>query len=58
MQSMRTNLPQFTHRHAWRAGDLVMWDNRCTMHRAMPYDVANVRRVLHRTTIVGETALA
>jgi alpha-ketoglutarate-dependent 2,4-dichlorophenoxyacetate dioxygenase len=42
--------PQFVHRHRWTAGDLVMWDNRCTMHRGRPYDMAQ-RRVLHRTTV-------
>jgi alpha-ketoglutarate-dependent 2,4-dichlorophenoxyacetate dioxygenase len=42
--------PQFVHQHRWRAGDLVMWDNRCTMHRGRPYDDTQ-RRVLHRTTV-------
>jgi alpha-ketoglutarate-dependent 2,4-dichlorophenoxyacetate dioxygenase len=42
--------PQFVYRHRWRVGDLVMWDNRCTMHRGRPYDDAQ-RRVLHRTTV-------
>jgi alpha-ketoglutarate-dependent 2,4-dichlorophenoxyacetate dioxygenase len=42
--------PQFVHRHRWRVGDLVMWDNRCTMHRGRPYDETQ-RRVLHRTTV-------
>ncbi len=42
--------PQFVHRHRWTVGDLVMWDNRCTMHRGRPYDDAQ-RRALHRTTV-------
>jgi alpha-ketoglutarate-dependent 2,4-dichlorophenoxyacetate dioxygenase len=42
--------PQFVHQHRWRVGDLVIWDNRCTMHRGRPYDDAQ-RRVLHRTTV-------
>jgi alpha-ketoglutarate-dependent 2,4-dichlorophenoxyacetate dioxygenase len=42
--------PQFVYRHRWRLGDLVMWDNRCTMHRGRPYDDTQ-RRVLHRTTV-------
>jgi len=46
--------PQFVHRHHWREGDLVVWDNRCTMHRATPYDEMKVRRVLHRTTVSDE----
>ena len=42
--------PQFVYRHHWTLGDLVMWDNRCTMHRGRPYDDTQ-RRVLHRTTV-------
>jgi taurine dioxygenase len=43
-----------TWRNEWRVGDLVLWDNRCTMHRRDPFD-PNSRRVLHRTQIKGET---
>ncbi len=39
-----------TWRHRWRAGDLVLWDNRCTMHRRDAFDPA-ARRVMHRTQI-------
>jgi taurine dioxygenase len=39
--------------NAWRVGDLVLWDNRCTMHRREPFD-ATARRVMHRTQIKGE----
>ena len=38
--------------HRWRVGDLVLWDNRCTMHRRDPFDAA-ARRVMHRTQIKG-----
>ena len=38
----------------WRVGDVVLWDNRCTMHRRDPFDPA-ARRILHRTQIKGET---
>ncbi|MCC2096820.1 MAG: TauD/TfdA family dioxygenase [Hyphomicrobiales bacterium] len=48
--------PQFTYRHKWNVGDLVMWDNRCTMHRAMPYALERDRRLLHRTTVAGDEA--
>lgn len=41
---------QFVYTHRWRAGDLVMWDNRCAMHRARVYDETQVRD-LHRTTV-------
>jgi taurine dioxygenase len=45
---------EFTWHNEWRVGDLVLWDNRCTMHRRDPFD-PNSRRVLHRTQIKGET---
>ena len=41
---------QFVYRHAWRVGDLVIWDNRATMHRATPFDDMQHRRELHRVT--------
>jgi alpha-ketoglutarate-dependent 2,4-dichlorophenoxyacetate dioxygenase len=41
---------EFVHAHAWRVGDLVMWDNRTTMHRARRYPADQVRD-LHRTTV-------
>jgi len=44
--------PEFAVEHVWRVGDLVMWDNRCTMHRRDPFDDAT-RRVMHRTQIKG-----
>jgi alpha-ketoglutarate-dependent 2,4-dichlorophenoxyacetate dioxygenase len=46
--------PQFVYQHRWRRGDLVMWDNRCTMHRGRPYDEARYRRDMHRTTVSDE----
>ncbi len=42
--------PQFVYTHSWTVGDLVMWDNRCTMHRARAYDETQVRD-MHRTTV-------
>lgn len=41
-------------RHTWRTGDVVLWDNRCTMHRRDAFD-ADTRRVLHRTQVKGDT---
>ena len=41
---------EFVYRHVWRVGDLVIWDNRATMHRATPYDDARDRRELRRVT--------
>ena len=45
---------ELTWRNEWRVGDLVLWDNRCTMHRRDPFD-ANSRRIMHRTQIKDET---
>lgn len=42
--------PQFVYTHRWKVGDLVMWDDRCTMHRARDYD-PTVPRDMHRTTV-------
>jgi len=42
--------PEFVYRHVWRVGDLVIWDNRATMHRARPFDDAVERRELRRVT--------
>jgi alpha-ketoglutarate-dependent 2,4-dichlorophenoxyacetate dioxygenase len=42
--------PEFVYRHAWRVGDLVIWDNRATMHRARPFEDAKYRRELRRVT--------
>ena len=46
--------PQFVYSHAWRDGDAVMWDNRCTLHRATTFDRMKYKRRLHRTTIAGK----
>ena len=42
--------PQFVYRHRWSVGDLVIWDNRCTMHRATRFDDSSERRELRRVT--------
>jgi taurine dioxygenase len=44
--------PRFVYRHRWETDDVLMWDNRCTMHQVTPFDPTE-RRVMHRTTIVG-----
>lgn len=49
--------PQFVLRHSWRVGDLVIWDNTGMLHRAIPYEPSS-RRLMHRTTLVGEEAIA
>lgn len=43
------------YRHTWSVGDLVIWDNRGTMHRVVPY-ATDSPRVMHRTTIFGDEA--
>jgi len=48
--------PQFVYRHEWRVGDLVIWDNRCTMHRGRPHDENKARDLRRATTLdVGST---
>ncbi|QIV80825.1 TauD/TfdA dioxygenase family protein [Mycolicibacterium frederiksbergense] len=49
--------PQFTYRHKWTVGDLVIWDNTGTMHRATPYDPRS-GRLLQRTKLEGEEPFA
>ena len=45
--------PQFVYSHAWRQWDLVMWDNRQTMHRVTRFDETQVRD-MRRTTVAGD----
>lgn len=42
--------PEFTYTHSWRVGDFVIWDNRATMHRGLPYDDTRYKRELRRVT--------
>ena len=49
--------PQFVLRHHWRRGDLVIWDNTGMLHRALPFEPTS-RRLMHRTTLAGEEAVA
>ena len=52
--SREATRPENVYRHRWRAGDLVMWDNRCAMHYGvLDYD-ENMPRRMHRTTAAGE----
>jgi hypothetical protein len=46
----------FVHAHAWRAGDLVIWDNLATMHRGRPFDDGIHRRELRRVTTLDIAA--
>lgn len=47
---------ELVYRHRWHAGDLVFWDNRCTMHRATEYDLCHTRS-MRRTTISGSVPI-
>ncbi len=47
--------PQFVYRHAWRVGDLVIWDNKASMHRGCPFDDVKHRRELRRVTTLDVT---
>ena len=52
---------RFVYVHKWRVGDLVIWDNRCTLHRATPFPSNDHRREMRRTTVVdtqGDMAAA
>jgi taurine dioxygenase len=46
--------PDLTYEHHWKAGQLLVWDNRCVMHRATAYDPATQRRVVRRCTVLGQ----
>jgi alpha-ketoglutarate-dependent taurine dioxygenase len=48
--------PDFTYSHEWEKGDLVIWDNCGTLHRAIPYDSKSGRE-MHRTSLAGEEPL-
>jgi alpha-ketoglutarate-dependent taurine dioxygenase len=48
--------PQYVYRHEWQLGDLIIWDNTGTMHRALPYAVDS-GRLMHRTILAGEEPL-
>jgi taurine dioxygenase len=45
----------YTHR--WRPADLLVWDNRCMLHKAEPYDLGKEARVMRRCTVVGEVPI-
>ncbi|NCX04148.1 MAG: TauD/TfdA family dioxygenase, partial [Betaproteobacteria bacterium] len=40
--------PKYVYRHIWRNHDVIMWDNRCTMHSVEPFDNNSIRRIMHR----------
>ena len=52
----RATAPELVYRHQWSVGDLVIWDNRGVLHRALPYDPHSPRD-MHRTTLHGDEAI-
>ena len=52
-----TAQPDFTYRHYWQEGDLVVWDNTCALHRVIPYAMDS-GRTMHRTSVAGIEAVA
>jgi taurine dioxygenase len=46
--------PDLTYEHRWKPHELILWDNRCVMHRATAYDPATQGRVIRRCTVLGE----
>lgn len=49
--------PEFCYNHGWRPGDVIIWDNRVTMHRRHGFDLTE-RRIVRRTQTVGEAVIA
>jgi len=49
--NLHATRPEFVHSHKWRVGDLVIWDNRCTMHRGRPHDNSHPRDLRRATTL-------
>ena len=49
-----TTAPDRVYRHVWAQWDLVMWDNRCVLHRGRPWDSARNPRIMRRTTVAGD----
>ncbi|QQS12167.1 MAG: TauD/TfdA family dioxygenase [Rhodospirillales bacterium] len=50
----RATRPDLVHAHRWREGDIIVWDNRATMHRATAYDTVKYKRLMQRTTVAGD----
>ena len=48
--------PQFIYTHSWSVGDTLIWDNRCTMHGAMPFDLSSCIRDMCRATVIDMNA--
>jgi alpha-ketoglutarate-dependent taurine dioxygenase len=49
--------PRFAYRHQWRVGDAILWDNRCTQHRATGFNDEIYVRTMYRTTLEGDVPI-
>ena len=49
----RATKPEYRYQHRWQVGDLLIWDNRCVLHRGRPYDADRYRRRMHQTRVAG-----
>ena len=45
---------KYVYKHTWNDNDIVMWDNRCTMHSVEPFNNNTIKRIMHRVTLVGD----
>ncbi|HEV3132201.1 MAG TPA: TauD/TfdA family dioxygenase [Acidimicrobiales bacterium] len=52
----KSTAPERVYRHEWQVGDMVIWDNRGVLHRALPYDPASPRD-MHRCTLAGDEVI-
>jgi alpha-ketoglutarate-dependent 2,4-dichlorophenoxyacetate dioxygenase len=55
--TLHATRPEFAYSHEWQVGDLVIWDNRCTMHRGRPHDDAHPRDLRRATTLEAGSTL-
>ena len=55
--TLHATRPEFVYSHEWQVGDLVIWDNRCTMHRGRPHDDAHPRDLRRATTLEASPTL-
>ena len=51
---LHSTQPLFVYRHHWQVNDVLMWDNRCTLHCVEPYDASTERRTVHRVVVKGD----
>ena len=52
----RATLPQYVYTHEWEVGQVVIWDNRCLLHRGLGYDANSFRRKMRQTRVAGSSS--